>query len=52
MDEDSSRGQWPLGLVTETIKSHDGHVRAARVRVAGKERERPASKLVFLEHYD
>ena len=49
-DEDTPRGQWPLGLVVEVIPSEDGRVRKARVRVAGKERLRPTSQLVFLEH--
>ena len=50
-DEDSPRGKWPLGIITDVQPSSDGLVRAALVRVNGKEKRRPISKLVFLEHH-
>jgi hypothetical protein len=51
-DEDTARGQWPLGLVTAIEHSSDGLVRAATVRCKDKEKRRPIHKLVFLEHHD
>ena len=50
-DEDSPRGKWPLGIITDVELSSDGMVRAALVRVNGKEKRRPISTLVFLEHH-
>ena len=52
MEDDSPRGQWPLGLVLEVEKSTDGLVRAADVKVNGKRKRRPVTKLVFLERHD
>ena len=51
MDDDSPRGQWPLGLVVNVEKSNDGLVRAAEVRAKGKIKRRPVTKLVFLERH-
>ena len=50
-DEDTPRGKWPLGIITDVEVSTDGLVRAAVVRVNGKEKRRPITKLVFLEHH-
>ena len=50
-DEDTPRGKWPLGIITDVELSSDGLVRAAVVRVNGKEKRRPINKLVFLEHH-
>ena len=50
-EEDTSRGKWPLGIITEVELSSDGLVRAAMVRFNGKEKRRPINKLVFLEHH-
>ena len=50
-EEDTRRGQWPLGIITEVELSSDGLVRAAMVRFNGKEKRRPINKLVFLEHH-
>ena len=50
-DEESTRGKWPLGIITDVEKSSDGLVRAANVRVNGKEKRRPIHKLVFLERH-
>ena len=52
MEEDSPRGQWPLGLVVKVEQSSDGLVRAADVRFNGKTKRRPVTKLVFLERHD
>ena len=50
-DEETTRGKWPLGIVTNVELSSDGLVRAAVVRVNGKEKRRPIAKLVFLERH-
>ena len=47
--EDTQRGRWPLGVIDEVERSSDGLVRAARVRVEGKVKRRPITKLVLLE---
>ena len=52
VDEDSPRGQWPLGLVLSVETSNDGLVRAAEVRCNGKTKRRPIAKLVFLERHE
>ena len=52
MDSDTKRGRWPLGLVVETVVSHDGLVRSARVKTGGNIKLRPADRLVFLEHHE
>ena len=51
VDEDTSRGQWPLGLVEEVERSTDGLVQAAKVRCKNTLMRRPVNKLVFLEHH-
>ena len=50
-DEETTRGKWPLGIITAVEQSADGLVRAAIVRVNGKEKRRPINKLVFLERH-
>ena len=52
MDDDTKRGRWPLGLVIETIVSHDGLVRSARVKTGDSTKLRPADRLVFLEYHE
>ena len=52
MDDDTKRGRWPLGLVVETVVSHDGLVRSARVKTGDNIKLRPADRLVFLEHHE
>ena len=52
MDDDTKRGKWPLGLVVETVESHDGLVRSARVKTGDSVKLRPADRLVFLEHHE
>jgi hypothetical protein len=51
-DEETPRGQWPLGIVTAVELSSDGRVRAATVKCNNKEKRRPIHKLVYLEHHD
>ena len=50
MDDDTKRGRWPLGLVVETVVSHDGLVRSAKVKTGDNIKLRPAERLVFSEH--
>ena len=47
-DEDTPRGKWPLGIITEVELSSDGLVRAANVRVNGKENVAPSANLFSL----
>ena len=51
-EENTSRGDWPLGRVVELIKGRDDLARSVRVLVRGKEKIRPITKLCFLEHHD
>ena len=48
LDENLSRGLWPLGIVVETKRGEDGLVRSARVRTKTTELTRPITKLVLL----
>ena len=48
-DLNAPRGQWPLGVVTETEVSRDGLVRAVQLRSRGKIVRRPVTQLVNLE---
>ena len=50
-DENTSRGQWPLGLVEEVEYSSDGLARSAIVRIRDTVKRRPINKLVLLEHH-
>jgi hypothetical protein len=43
MDDNAKRHEWPLGLVTSVIMSHDGVVRAASVRTRCRDGERPTT---------
>ena len=52
MDEDTPRGQWPMGVVSAIERSSDGCVRAATVRCKDKEKRRPIHKLVLLERHN
>ena len=49
IDENSPRGMWPLGLVTQVNVGQDGFVRSARLKTQTTELVRPISKLVYLE---
>jgi hypothetical protein len=51
-EEDTPRGQWPLGVIEELEHSADGLVRAAKVRSGGKVKRRPIVRLVLLERHD
>ena len=48
IDDQTPRGQWPLGLVTAVYPGPDGIVRSAMVRHRGTELHRPAVKLALL----
>ena len=48
-DINAPRGQWPLGVVTETEAGRDGLVRAVSLRTRGKTIRRPVTQLVNLE---
>ena len=52
MEDDSPRGQWPMGIVSEIEHSADGRVRSATIRCKDKEKRRPIHKLVLLERHD
>ena len=49
VDENSPRGRWPLGRITQVLPGDDGRVRAAEVRIKSGTYLRPAAKLCFLE---
>ena len=44
VDEDSPRGQWPLGLVVNVETSSDGLVRAAEVAMQRQDEASPDRK--------
>ena len=50
--EDAQRNDWPLGRISEAIKSEDGEVRKAQVEVMKEGRKktylRPIKELVLL----
>ena len=48
-DDNLSRLQWPLGLITETYPSTDGKIRSVKVKTATSEIVRPVQKLHLLE---
>ena len=48
IDDQTPRGQWPLGLVTTVFPGPDGIVHSAMVRHRGTELHRPAVKLALL----
>ena len=50
-EEPAPRGDWPLGRVTDVKLGTDQKPRSATVLVRGKEKIRPISKLVLLEHH-
>ena len=51
-DEDAQSNDWPLGRISEAIKSEDGEVRKAQVEVMKEGRKktylRPIEELVLL----
>ncbi|XP_012565594.1 uncharacterized protein LOC105849708 [Hydra vulgaris] len=49
LSENTSRGNWPLGRVTEVFPGNDGLVRVANVQVGKVILERPITKLCPLE---
>ncbi|XP_056000356.1 uncharacterized protein LOC130048119 [Ostrea edulis] len=55
-DPTTSRNEWPTGIVTNAIKSADGKVRSAEVRIMKEGKPatftRPISEMVLLIHED
>ena len=49
MDENSTRGLWPMGIVEKVNTGRDGLVRSAQIRTRTTKLVRPVTKLVFLE---
>lgn len=49
VEENTPRGQWPLGIVTDVKLGRDGLVRSVRVRVGHSTKVRPITKLCLLE---
>ena len=49
VDENASRGQWPLGRVTAVYPDSKGVVRAVDIRVGKSVKRRPIHKLCLLE---
>ena len=52
VDENTPRGQWPLGIVTNVKPGRDGLVRSVQVRVGHSTKVRPITKLCLLEQSD
>ena len=49
-EENAARGELPLARILKLQPGLDGHTRAAKLLVSGKEKIRPIQKLVLLEH--
>ena len=50
LSNDTPRGQWPLGRVTQIFVGSDGRVRVVKVQVGRNELTRSVHKLVPLEY--
>ena len=51
ISEDTPRGQWPIGHVTEVFCGTDGHVRVVEVQVGERRFTRPITRLCsIVEH--
>jgi hypothetical protein len=50
LDDETPRGRWPLGRITEVHYGRDGLVRSVKVFTRGIVLTRPINKLCFLEH--
>ena len=48
-EENTSRGNWPLGVILEVNEGRDGLVRSAKVKVGSSTKVRPIVKLCLLE---
>ena len=48
-DDNTPRGQWPLGRIIKVIKSRDGHVRSCVVKTRLSEIARPITKLCLFQ---
>ena len=51
-NENTPRGQWPMGRVIETYPDRHGHVRSVGLRMAGGEFVRPVTRLCLLEGHN
>ena len=49
VEENTPRGVWPLGLITEAHQSEDGLVRSVKIRTKSTCLVRPITKVVLLE---
>ena len=49
LQTDAPRGQWPLGVISETVPGRDGRIRMAYVRTKSGTYLRPAAKIYRLE---
>ena len=50
LQTDARRGQWPLGVITETIPGRDDRIRMAYVRTCNCTYLRPVAKIYSLEN--
>ncbi|MEO0684671.1 MAG: hypothetical protein AAFY76_06385, partial [Cyanobacteria bacterium J06649_11] len=50
LQTDAPRGQWPLGVITETIPGRDDRIRMAYVRTCNGTYLRPVAKIYSLEN--
>ena len=48
-DENTPRGLWPLGIITEVKESRDGLVRSVKIKTKSSILTRPVTKVVSLE---
>ena len=52
VEPDASRGDWPLGRVTEVYPGEDGLVRVVRVKSRNNEYVRPIHQICPLEYVE
>ena len=48
-DENTPRGQWPMGVIEDVFKGRDSLVRSVTLRLGQKQLTRPIAKLCLLE---
>ncbi len=48
IDENTKRGEWPVGIVTEVYPDGKGIVRQVTVKIDSSEYKRPVTKLCLL----
>lgn len=49
VEPNASRGNWPLGIITEVFPGSDGNIRVVKVKINGKQFIRPITRLCLLE---